>query len=121
MAAGHARVLAEVAARTDKRYPVPEQHAGHRVPDQRPAVGLMDKAMAAVTGVLDASSAFGHAMHMVSEQPAQISDAFLEPALRGVRIRVHGKQQRVPALHARVFHVTVARSNRLIRVMAQET
>jgi hypothetical protein len=80
----------------------------------------MDKAMTAMAGVLDAAVAFPHAMHVVPEESAKIPDAFLEPVPGVVRICVQGKQQRVPAPDARVFHVTVAGSNRLIRMMAQE-
>ena len=90
------------------------------MPDQRLAVRLMDEAVTAVAGVLDASVAFRHAVHVVTEQAAEIPDPFPEPIPGAVRISVHRKEERVPALDARVFHVTITRSNRLIRVMAQE-
>ena len=91
MAAGHAGVLAEVAARADERHPVSEQHARHRMTDERSAVGLMDEAVTAVAGVLDAAVALRHSMHVVSEQSAEIPDAFLEPIPGAIGIRVQRK------------------------------
>src|SRR5688572_18813389 len=89
--------------------------------DQRLAVRLMDEAVAAVAGILDATIALRHAMHVVAEQTAEIPDAFLEAVPRVVWIGVQRKQQRMSASHAGVFHVSVARADRFVRVMAQET
>jgi hypothetical protein len=70
VAAGYAGVFAELAARTDEREPVAEQHARERMAHERSPIRLVDEAMAAVACVLDSPTALSHAMHAVAEQPA---------------------------------------------------
>jgi len=67
VAARHAGVFAERTARADERHPVAEQHTRQRMTHERPAIRLMDEAVTAVAGVLDASVALADAMHVMAE------------------------------------------------------
>jgi hypothetical protein len=80
----------------------------------------VDEAVAAVAGVLDAAVPLAHPMHAMSEESAGVADSLLESIPRAVRVRVERKQQRMTALDAPVFGVTVPNANRFIGMVAEE-
>ena len=88
--------------------------------DKRPPVRLMDEAVPAMAGVLDAAVALTHSMHVMSEETTRVADTLLEPVPLAVRVCVEREQQRMAASDARVFHVAVTGADRLIRVVAEE-
>jgi len=121
VAAGAARILAEPAAALDKRDPVPEQHAPQRMADERPLRRMVHERVAATARVLGPAVALRDGMHPVAEQPAEIAHALVEDAAVRIRIVPHGKQQRVPAAHARVFGVAMALRDSLVGVLHEKT
>jgi hypothetical protein len=99
---------------------VAEQHARHRVTDDVAELRLVHEAVAAVAGVFGAAIPFGHCVHAMAEQPAQVPDLLREAVAPLIRIGVAPEQQWMPAPDARVFGVAVPPTDLLIGVVAQE-
>lgn len=70
--------------------------------------GRSQEGVPAVARELTEAVARHNDLHVMAEQAAAVSDLFVEDHLAAIRIATGFKQQRVSALHADVFSMTVA-------------
>ena len=118
--ASPAGVLAEARPCTDKRDRVTGDEADERVMNHSLRRRTLDERVAAVAGVLSAAMPHGHGVHVVAEQAAEITDAFLKPIASVVRVLFDAEEQRMAASHACVLRMPVAYGDPFIGVMPQE-
>ena len=90
------------------------------MPNHLFAGGMLDKGVPAVASVLDSAGAPRDRMHRVAEQAAQVSDLLGEAVAGRVRVAAARKQQRVPAVDAGVFGVTMTLARPFVGVVAEE-
>ena len=114
-------VLAVPVPRVDEPDPVPEQDAEERMVDPRLAFRVLHERVPAVARVLGAAMPRRDFVHVMAEEPAEVSHALGKPRRVAVRIRVQPEQERMAAADARVLGVPVADAHALVGVMAQET
>ena len=121
MPAVPARVLAVPVPRVDEPDPVPEKDAEERMVDPRLAFSVLHERVTAVARVLRSAMARRDFVHVMAEEPAEVSHALGEPRRVAVRIRVQEEQERMAAADARVLGMPVPDAYALVGVMAQET
>jgi hypothetical protein len=115
-----AGVFAVIAAPLDETDPVAEEKTFQGVGDPPPADAPLDERMPAATRVLEPAGSNRDDMHAMTEQAAEISNPFVEPSLRRIRIVAVLEQQRVTTSQARIFRMSVAMAGAGVRVMLEE-
>ena len=121
MAAIAAHVFHESAAARDVLNPVAAHDADGRVRDVSDVTLGLEKRVAAVARELAIAVAIADGVHVVPEEPAEVSDFLVEDGRFAIRVCVHAKQQRMTALHADIFSMVVALDQFFVSVMAKET
>ncbi len=114
-------VLAVPVPRVDEPDPVPEQDAEERMVDPRLSFRVLHECVTAVARILGAAMARRDFVHVMAEEPAEVSHALGKPRRIAVRIRVQPEQERMAAADARVLGMPIPDAHALVGVMAQET
>jgi hypothetical protein len=106
--------------RRDVLDPVAEQETDQRMPHDGFTRRVLHERVTTAARVLRSARALGDAMYVMSEHTAEISYALLETVTAGIRVGIRSEEQRMPALHAGVLHMSVALTHGRIRVVTEK-
>jgi hypothetical protein len=104
------------AAMRNIAYIVACEKADRRMLDKVVVRVAFKKSVAAMTGIFRESVAFDNFLNLVPEQVAKVANLFKKRSLLGVKIMRLGEEQRVAALPANKFNVTIARAHSRVTV-----